>query len=134
MLLLLSTGMAWAALGNAPPDEIERNRRLLSHIRHDHEHYARLLANARELNELPPAARARLQLLDREIQAEPSATQARLLRAAERYAEWLRALSPEERARVEGEPTGQATAIIKNSSASIRRPAADTAAAFDRCG
>jgi hypothetical protein len=103
MLLLLSAGMAWAALADAPPDEIENNRRLLALIRHDPEHYRRLLNHARELEALSPAARARIQLLDREIQAEPSAAQVRLLRAAERYADWLRLLAPEDRARVEGE-------------------------------
>lgn len=101
--MLLSAGMAWAALSEAPPEETERNRWLLGHLGHDRAHYARLLRDAREFHNLPPAARARIELLDREVQAETSTSQVRLLRAADRYAEWLRALPPEERARVEAE-------------------------------
>jgi hypothetical protein len=111
---LLSAGMAWAALSELPPDEIERNRWLLSHLRKDREHYAQLLRNAQTLNDLPPAVRARIQLLDREVQAELSGVQARLLRAAQRYADWLLALSAEDRARVENEPDkDKRLAIIK---------------------
>jgi hypothetical protein len=102
LVLLLAAGTAWA-LSEPVSEDLEANRALLNEIRHDRVHHARLLREAQAYNHLAPEVRARIQLLDRDVQAEPSAEQVRLLHAAERYSTWLASLPPEERTRIEAE-------------------------------
>jgi hypothetical protein len=110
--LLLAAGTAWA-LSEPAPDDAD-NRALVSQIRRDKVHHARLMRDLQTYNRLAPEVRARIQILDREVQAEPSADQLRLLRAGERYADWLASLTPEERTRIESEPDkDRRLAIIK---------------------
>src|SRR5438132_3136960 len=97
-LLLVLTGVLLAAplagaLSEATQEEWDQNRRLLEKIRSDPEHYRRLRRDLTSFNRLRPEMRARLRQLDRDVRAELSGTQVRLVHAAEQYALWLQTLT-----------------------------------------
>lgn len=97
----------------APPqgplssDDLETNRRYLDRLRQDPERYHLLLDSLREFNGLPADRQQRIRQLDRDLRDETSAAQARLLHTAERYAEWLEHLTPEQQRRIKDAPDKQ---------------------------
>lgn len=94
----------------APPqaplasDDLEINRRYLDRLRQDPERYQLLLDSLREFNGLSADRQQRIRQLDRDLRDETSAAQARLLHTAERYAEWLERLTPEQQRRIKDAP------------------------------
>jgi hypothetical protein len=106
LLLVVLVGVAGAALPD-PSAELEQNRRLLEKWRADPEHYARLKKDLRDFKQLSADRQAALRQLDHDLHEEDSLTQARLLRAADRYAAWLEHLPESKRARIQAPPGPQ---------------------------
>src|SRR5581483_6294260 len=84
MLLLFAAPLA-AALSEATPEDLDQNRRLLEKIRSDPYHYRVLRRDLTNFNRLRPEVRERLRRLDRDVRAELSGTQVRLLHTAQQY-------------------------------------------------
>lgn len=102
-LFILGAFLLVGAQGTSP-GELESNRLLLDRIRKDPEVYGQMCQDLRVFNRLSPERKEELRQLDRDLQKETSASQARLVRAAERYQQWLERLTPDERRAVEQSP------------------------------
>src|SRR5438105_1747676 len=107
-VLAVLSGPVAAALSELTQEELDQNRRLLERIRSDPEHYRRLRRDWKSFSRLRPEVQARLRQLDRDVRAELSGTQVRLLHAAEQYAQWLQRLTPEQRQTIAAAPTTDA--------------------------
>lgn len=107
-VLAVLSGPVVAALSELTQEELDQNRRLLERIRSDPEHYRRLRRDLKSFNRLRPELQTRLRQLDRDLRAELSGTQVRLLHAAEQYAQWLQRLTPEQRQTIAAAPTSEA--------------------------
>jgi hypothetical protein len=102
--LLLGGGLALALTTELGVDTTEQNRWLLSQLRRSRGRHEQLLRDARAFNDLPVAEQTRIRELDLAVRRETSATQVQLLRAAERYADWLDHLPAAERQQILAEP------------------------------
>jgi hypothetical protein len=89
-----------AALSELTPEERAANQRRVEKWRADHDHFARLRADARAFLDLPPERQEQLLKLDRDLAALPPFTQARLLQVGKRYADWLDRLPEAQRQQI----------------------------------
>jgi hypothetical protein len=96
LVLLVVTAVGVAATSDSG-DALAQNRWLLNHLRHDRARYTRLQRETERFNTLSTAEQARIRALEQALSGETSETQARLLRAAERYADWLQRLPASDR-------------------------------------
>ncbi len=96
--LALVVGIVLLARADQPAyDEVELNRLQLEKWKKDSSHYARLRRNLNDFLQLSPARQEALRQLDHDLQAEDSATSARLMRVLDRYVDWLNQLPEEDR-------------------------------------
>jgi hypothetical protein len=96
--LALVVGIVLLARADQPAyDEVELNRLQLEKWKKDAPHYARLRRNLADFMQLSPERQDALRRLDHDLQAEDSATSARLLRVLDRYVDWLNLLPEEDR-------------------------------------
>jgi hypothetical protein len=94
----LLLGMVWLARADQPAyDEVELNRVQLEKWKKDAPHYARLRRSLTEFLQMPTERQEAMRQLDRDLQAEDSATGARLMRVLDRYADWLNQLPEEDK-------------------------------------
>jgi hypothetical protein len=116
-LVLLCCLVALGARGDStdePRPALENNRALLGKWKQDPEHFRRLLQDLREFKDLPAERQERMRQLDRDIQDEDPARQARYQRVMQRYVYWLHRLPEEERQRIEAAPDASSRlAVIK---------------------
>jgi hypothetical protein len=90
------------AASDSPPDEWERNHRLLDRWREeDPGHYARLQRDLRAFWSLPAERQERLRKLDRDLNEADSAARKKLWGVLERYTLWLERLPETDRQRIE---------------------------------
>jgi hypothetical protein len=99
-LAVLLSGLPWLAQADWGPDELEHNRRLLEKWRSNPEHDARLRRDLKAYLALPYDRQQQLRTLDHELSDEDSTGYARLQRAIERYADWLRNLPEADREQI----------------------------------
>src|SRR5438105_3134232 len=90
VLLGLLTLPAWApAPPGPPPRELDHNRRLLARWKEDPAHYARLKADLKAFQALPPERQATLRQLDDELHDQDPVIRAQLWHVMDRYVTWL---------------------------------------------
>lgn len=107
LMLIGMTALVMGASPSAAPlssDELELNRRYIERVRNDPERYHLLLSSLQEFNQLPLDQQERIRQLDRQLHEEPSYVQSRLLRTADRYADWLARLPIEQQRRIKDAP------------------------------
>jgi hypothetical protein len=85
-------------------DEPEPPRRLPQRLRDDPERYRELKRQWHDFMKLPAERRKRLEAIDEELNDEPPAVRARLWAVMDRYTAWLDHLSPGDRQQVESAP------------------------------
>jgi hypothetical protein len=116
-MVLLCCLVALAARGDSadePRPALENNRVLLGKWKQDPEHFRRLMQDLREFKELATERQERMRKLDRDIQEEDPARQARYQRVMQRYVYWLHRLPEEDQQRIQAAPDAAARlAIIK---------------------
>jgi hypothetical protein len=115
-LLLVPFALALPAPAkpDAPPDDRERNRRLLERWRADPDHYARLKRDLKAFCELPAEEQERLRKLDRELHEGDPRAQRRLWGVLERYAAWFDRLPEEEQRQIrEAADRGERLRLIR---------------------
>ena len=95
--LALLLGVVMLVRADQPYDEIELNRLQLEKWKKDSSHYARLRRSLGEFLQMTPERQEAMRQLDRDLQAEDSATSTRLMRVLDRYAAWLNQLPEEDR-------------------------------------
>jgi len=108
---VLAAAMPVLALADPAPDEapstLDHNRQLYEKWRKDPEHHYRLWRDFHAFQALPAERQERIRKLDRDLQEEDLARQAKLWRVMERYAHWLERLSDDDRKRVESASDGR---------------------------
>jgi hypothetical protein len=93
-------GVPLAAPSELTPEERAANQHRVEKWRADHDHFARLRADARAFLDLPPERQEQLLKLDRDLAALPPPTQVRLLEVGKRYADWLDRLPEAQRQQI----------------------------------
>ncbi|MCI0639661.1 MAG: hypothetical protein L0Y72_12280 [Gemmataceae bacterium] len=96
------------------PQELEQNRKKLMHWRGQPEKIQKLRKDAQTFFALPEEKREKFQKLDRELQAQSPAAQARLAEVLDRYTDWLEKQDEKTRKRIKETPDKAARlALIK---------------------
>lgn len=111
--IVLTAGVCLGAVSAPATEEIERNRQRLDKIRSDPERARQFYHNWKTFNQLSKEQREKMRQLDRALREEPSATQVRLLRTAQRYANWLNQLPEEDRRKIAAATDKEKLELIK---------------------
>jgi hypothetical protein len=109
LLLILPLAAAVPALAtpDAPPDELDHNRRVLDRCRADPDHYNRLLRDLRAFQALPAGRQERMRQFDRDLHDLDPATQNRLWEVLQRYTDWASRLPDADQKRMEAAADGK---------------------------
>ena len=101
-----------AGVSELSSEELEYARKKFAVLREYPDELSRLRQAAERFESLPAERQTQLRHLDHELNNQPSAVQARLHDALDRYQEWLEHLDPKDRERVRAAPDKNARLLI----------------------
>src|SRR4051794_32049631 len=112
LILVLAALIAASPPSLSDSDTLERNRQRLEKWRASPEQYRKLVADLRDLFNLPPERQHQLRELDAKLHDGDAARQARLWGVLERYVAWLDGLPENSRKKVLDAPTSEARLAV----------------------